>query len=130
MPVPRYIQITGCEHQLYCVMKVTQGDSLTCFVYGIRPKVDLEWKVHSKETKVSFLQQKHSVSQNGDNYDITLTSKIAVIPTTMDRVTVECHVVGPNAEIFNLSATMDILIPHGELICSCKYASHLNCLVV
>ncbi|XP_071851517.1 uncharacterized protein [Apostichopus japonicus] len=112
MPVPRYLKVAGCDFQQYCVLKVNQGDVLTCSVHGIRPEVNLEWRVHEPNTKVSFLQENHRVQPSGDNYDVTLTSTITFTPATENRVTVECRVVGTNADIFNLSQTIDLLIPN------------------
>ncbi|PIK41169.1 hypothetical protein BSL78_21980 [Apostichopus japonicus] len=112
MPVPRYLKVAGCDFQRYCVLKVNQGDVLTCSVHGIRPEVNLEWRVYEPNTKVSFLQDNHRVQPSGDNYDVTLTSTITFTPATEKRVTVECRVVGTNADIFNLSQTIDILIPN------------------
>ncbi|PIK43852.1 hypothetical protein BSL78_19294 [Apostichopus japonicus] len=80
MPVPRYLKVARCDFQRYCVLKVNQGDVLTCSVHGIRPEVNLEWRVYEPNTKVSFLQENHRVQPSGDNYDITLTSTITFTP--------------------------------------------------
>ncbi|PIK55939.1 hypothetical protein BSL78_07167, partial [Apostichopus japonicus] len=108
-PIPAFPVVDGCNHQQYCVLEKEPRDQLTCSVLGIRPEVSLEWRAFRQETPIVFTQHVLKVTKEGDGYDVSLTVNFDITLTAQDKITVECHVVGDNSELFGLSTKVDLL---------------------
>lgn len=113
-PFPTFPVVEGCSHQQYCVLEKQVKDILRCTVLGIRPEIQLEWRTFRDDSPITFTQQQLTVTQNGDLFDVTLTTGFDLSSTSHDKLTVECRTVGKNAELFNLSTKLDILLVNGK----------------
>ena len=108
-PVPAYPIITGCNHEQYCVLKTESTGTLTCTVKGIRPQVKLEWKILRSEDEhvITFSKDEVTVEDNGETFDVTLTSAFVWNDGSRDRLTIECTVPSSNEWNFHLTTKID-----------------------
>ncbi|PIK62864.1 hypothetical protein BSL78_00198 [Apostichopus japonicus] len=113
-PMPAFPLVDGCNYQQYCVLEKEPRDVLTCSVLGIRPDVTLEWRAFRQETLIVFTQHAFKVTQKGDVYDVSLTVNFDITVAAQDKITVECHAVGENSELFSLSTKVDLLFNNGK----------------
>lgn len=113
IPIPGYPVVEGCTHKQYCVLDVGYTGSLTCSVRGIRPEVELEWRVyHEDSTKmISLHDQQLKTTSNDETFNVFLTTHFTTKETAEKKLTVECRVMGSNAKHFNLSSKIDLLFP-------------------
>ncbi|PIK36063.1 putative NLR family CARD domain-containing protein 4 [Apostichopus japonicus] len=113
IPIPGYPVVEGCTHKQYCVLDVGYTGSLTCSVRGIRPEVELEWRVyHEDSTKmISLHDQQLKTTSNDETFTVFLTTHFTTKETAEKKLTVECRVIGSNAKHFNLSSKIDLLFP-------------------
>ncbi|PIK41882.1 hypothetical protein BSL78_21279 [Apostichopus japonicus] len=112
--MPAFPVVDGCNHQQYCVLEKELRDVLTCSVLGIRPEVTLEWRAFRQETPIVFTQHAMKVTQKGDVYDVSLTVNYDITVAAQDKITVECHAVGENSELFSLSTKVDLLFNNAK----------------
>ncbi|XP_071852649.1 uncharacterized protein [Apostichopus japonicus] len=111
-PIPNYPIIDGCTQDRYCVLDVNYNEILRCAVKGIRPEVDLEWRVYHDDSAqmITFHGQKQLKTKSIDGtFDIILTTEFTVKDTSNDRLTVECRAVGTNAKLFQLTSKAELL---------------------
>lgn len=101
--------IEGCNRQQYCVIEVQRGGNITCSIYGIRPAVQLQWRSYDKETDIHFNGEHIKTIQNGDTFDISITTSFKITSTIAERLTLQCLTVGKNSELFQFSTKLDIL---------------------
>ncbi|KAJ8041330.1 NLR family CARD domain-containing protein 4 [Holothuria leucospilota] len=111
VPDSSYPVVEGCENQNSCFLEVEHEGTLTCAVKGIRPQVELEWKVVYKDTshKISFTKQQLTVKDNGHSFDVSLKATYFTNLRYENIITVECTVSGPHATLFDLSRRVDLL---------------------
>lgn len=107
IPVPVYPVVKGCKYKRNCVLEVHRKGTLTCSVNGIRPEVNLEWKVSSKtqSRSISFFDHKRVTTTSGETFNITLTSSYSV--GSVKQVTVECGV--SDGDIFPVKSRVQLL---------------------
>ncbi|KAJ8051008.1 Protein NLRC5 [Holothuria leucospilota] len=94
-PVPAYPLVNGCDHQQYCLLEVKREGFLNCTLLGIRPLVDIEWKVfhHGDTDLISFRQQRVTIIENGETFNVTVTTSYLSRVDSLDKITLECGVV-------------------------------------
>lgn len=111
-PIQRWPSISGCEGERHCVLDLGNEGMLTCYINGIRPEVQLLLRplYHSSPVIITFYNQKTRVKSNGDTFDITVTTSFSATNPTKNRIAVECKAIGPNADLFNLSVTIDLWV--------------------
>ncbi|KAJ8050450.1 hypothetical protein HOLleu_03660 [Holothuria leucospilota] len=111
-PTPLHPLIEGCNRQQYCALETNLQGSLTCNVYKIRPQVQLQWKTYydSDSSLISFTNQHSTVKQNGETFDISLTTTFHVLQDSIKRVSIECTV--PDEEMFDIDvmARVDLMM--------------------
>ncbi|KAJ8050519.1 NLR family CARD domain-containing protein 4 [Holothuria leucospilota] len=109
-PVPPYPVVDGCAHHPYCALEAEREGTLTCTVHGIRPHVQLEWKTFydSDAASISFTNQKMTVTDNGETFDVIYWTEYRVHLRTRVRLTVECKV---SEDFFSgLSTKIDLVL--------------------
>ncbi|KAJ8048891.1 NLR family CARD domain-containing protein 4 [Holothuria leucospilota] len=111
--VPSYPMVEGCNPVQYCTLELPQSGHLKCTVTGIRPQVSLKWSViqETESTMITFSDQQIEVTNNGDTFDVSLTSMYNVKDVTVTRITAECKVSGSNEEIFDFPFKFDLHFP-------------------
>lgn len=114
-PVPRYPVVEGCSHHHCCVLTTESEGKLTCKLTGIRPVIQLKWKVfHSNAAgDLSFFNEKLTITQNGEIYDVFLTAYFRLNDKSKSKLTVECAGYGMHAEMFGLSTKLDLMFVIG-----------------
>ncbi|KAJ8049594.1 hypothetical protein HOLleu_02403 [Holothuria leucospilota] len=114
-PDPAYLIIDGCDQQQYCVLEVQAKGSLTCTVKQIHPQVKLDIKEAFEQSSndLSFYDKSLTAKENGDTFDVILTSKYNYIGAAGSRVTVNCRVVGTNIDVLHLSTNFELLFING-----------------
>lgn len=114
-PTPPNPMISGCEDKSHCLLDASNEGMLTCYINGIRPEVQLLLRplYVVPSTTISFYNQKTNVKINGDTFDVTVTSQFLAKTAQDSRVSVQCKVVGPNDELFDLSVQIDIWVRAG-----------------
>lgn len=82
---------------------------------GIRPIVDLEWKIsgRSRKSLVIFVENVTTVTPTGDTYKVVLTSMYFLQEVLTDELLLECRVAGPYSNLFNASKTEIVLYNTG-----------------
>ncbi|PIK51341.1 putative NLR family CARD domain-containing protein 4 [Apostichopus japonicus] len=116
-PSPLYPVIEECKQRgNNCTVYAKFGDSLTCTIHRIRPKVHLVLQAYQKDSPVTFELQQLFVEQNGESYDVSISSVIQLLPQyeysfRESRVTVECRVIGPYEDLVYKSSKLDLLLP-------------------
>ncbi|KAJ8049517.1 hypothetical protein HOLleu_02296 [Holothuria leucospilota] len=110
-PDPAYLLIDGCDQQQYCVLEVQSQGSLTCTVNGIYPQVNLDIaKVFEQSSNaLNFYDKSLTARENGDTFDVILTSKYNYDGDVRSRVTVNCKVVGTKIDVLHLSTNFELL---------------------
>lgn len=116
-PVPENLNIEGCAHHQYCVLEANYEGSLTCTVKGIRPRVELELTTFREDDapSISFVNQQETVKDNGETFDVTITSKFYLRDVTLTRLTIECRVKNSNGLSIGLKTTLDLLFKKENL---------------
>ncbi|KAJ8018776.1 GTPase IMAP family member 4 [Holothuria leucospilota] len=116
-PVPPYPVIDGCNHPQYCVLEVQNGDVIRCSVFGIRPSVQLHFRVlhGGLEPSVTFSNRNVTVASNGNTFNIALTSEFHSNLQFQTRITIACDVSGPDKGPFKLSTNIDLLFINRQL---------------
>ncbi|KAJ8049797.1 hypothetical protein HOLleu_02701 [Holothuria leucospilota] len=107
--VTAYPIIDGCAQEMCCVLKAELNGNLTCKVTGIRPMVELEWKVFddSYEGYITFTNHRLTFIDNGETFDVTLTAAYSTVSDSLtERVLVECYV--SSKSLANLSTQVDL----------------------
>lgn len=112
-PVPAFPVVVGCNNQRYCVLHVSNGNFITCKVFGIRPVVKLEWIAFPPTDAFSFLDQTHIVEQRNDAYDVSLTSRVVLSTPSKHRTTVKCSVEKSSSHTFEMFTAIDLLFENG-----------------
>ncbi|KAJ8031733.1 NLR family CARD domain-containing protein 4 [Holothuria leucospilota] len=110
-PVPTYLVVNGCDPYQYCVLEGDHQGSLQCLVRGIRPLVELQWKTFhdSDAAAISFTNQQLTVKDNGNTFDVTLTSTYNLKDESRDRITVECTLRKEDKPMFDLTSKLDLM---------------------
>lgn len=111
-PTPPNPMISGCEAKSHCLLDAGNEGMITCYINGIRPEVQLLLRplYVVPPTTISFYNQKTNVKINGDTFDVTVTSQFLAKTAQDSRVSVQCKVVGPNDDLFDLSVQIDIWV--------------------
>lgn len=114
-PNPPYLIISGCETQRYCYLEVETRGTLSCVVRGVRPEVELKWKIpYERSARISFSNQQTEIKDNGDTYVISITTDYVAEPVLgNNRLTIECTVSGKYAYLFELSGKAELLFTVG-----------------
>lgn len=109
--VPAYPIVKGCSLSQYCVVEGQMKGNLTCSVTGIRPPVQLEWRIvfEHQSSLITFTEREVIINQNDDVFDVRLSSTYRIQPST-DRVTVECAVADTNIEALQKATKFDLLV--------------------
>lgn len=109
--VPAYPTVKGCSLSQYCVVEGQMKGNLTCSVTGIRPPVQLEWRIvfEHQSSLITFTEREVIINQNDDVFDVRLTSTYRIQPST-DRVTVECAIADTNIEALQKATKFDLLV--------------------
>ncbi|KAJ8046173.1 hypothetical protein HOLleu_04767 [Holothuria leucospilota] len=111
-PVPEYPLVNECnDTSADCIVRVNQTGTLTCFVTGIRPIVELEWRVSSENasTMIEFFEDVVTVKNSTETFDVYLTSKFVLKSKTSTRLTVECKSVNSEWVTLNLSRKVELV---------------------
>ncbi|KAJ8019357.1 hypothetical protein HOLleu_42088 [Holothuria leucospilota] len=116
-PVPTYLVVNGCDPHQYCVLEGGHQGSIQCTVNRIRPLTDLQWKTFydSDATAISFTNQQLTVKDNGDTFDVTLTSTYTVKDKSRDRITIECSLKEEDGPLFELTTKLDLIFVEGNI---------------
>ncbi|KAJ8018729.1 hypothetical protein HOLleu_43124 [Holothuria leucospilota] len=110
-PSPPHPMVAGCNKRQHCVLEKLEEGNLSCSVSGIRPEVQLEWKVHDSSETIEFIHQRLIVTENRESFDITLFSQYRVSTDDLPRkVTLICKTAGPGSEIFKEETSVALLI--------------------
>ncbi|KAJ8018041.1 NLR family CARD domain-containing protein 4 [Holothuria leucospilota] len=111
LPVPPYPVIQGCNHEQYCVLEVQREGSLTCTLTGIRPRVQLDLKAfnHQLSQGIEFFDKQLLTNDNDGTFDVSLTSQYRVTETEINKVTIDCRVIGTEIDHLQLATKFDIL---------------------
>lgn len=111
--VSSYPVVSGCPMSRYCIIEGRTEGHLNCSVTGIRPSVQLELRTYYKEKSslISFTERQVIITPNNDVFDIHLTSKYRIQPSSTKRVTLECAIVGTSIEALKVSTIFDVLSP-------------------
>ncbi|KAJ8021067.1 hypothetical protein HOLleu_40830 [Holothuria leucospilota] len=104
-PVPPHTVVEGCQHSLYCNLKADDEGYLTCTVKGIRPKAQLEFKTfnESDSSLITFINQQMFAKDNGETFDLTLTTEYRVNDKSSEQLSIECKVSGLHEDVFNIT---------------------------
>ncbi|KAJ8023818.1 Immune-associated nucleotide-binding protein 12 [Holothuria leucospilota] len=110
-PNPPYPVVEGCNHGQYCILEARREGNLKCSVFGIRPKVHLEWRsLHGhKLSSISFHRPNLTITKKGGTFDVALNTRYRLERRYTNRLTIECIVAGQNANIFNISTKVDLV---------------------
>ncbi|KAJ8018853.1 hypothetical protein HOLleu_42932 [Holothuria leucospilota] len=116
LPVPPYPVIQGCNHEQYCVLDVEREGSLTCTLTGIRPRVQLDFKAfnHQSSQRIEFFDKHLLTNDNDGTFDVFLTSQYRVTETEINKVTIDCRVIGTEIDHLQLATKFDILFMSGS----------------
>ncbi|KAJ8019403.1 hypothetical protein HOLleu_42044 [Holothuria leucospilota] len=116
-PFPRYPVVHDCENQGNCVLEKQREDVITCSVYGIRPEVNLEWKIlHGREEFPHFFSNHNlTVTKDENTFDIFLTSVFQSTVEYEERMTIECKISEPMAMLFPISSKVVLSFTEGKL---------------
>ncbi|PIK47018.1 hypothetical protein BSL78_16108 [Apostichopus japonicus] len=112
-PNPPHIIIEGCTPPQSCVLEVKQEGNITCSVLGIRPEVELMWKSQYDTNDFSLSGQEVKSNEREGSFDVFLSGNFKFEATFADEITLECLVVGSNADLFHMSTKVK-LIPKFE----------------
>ncbi|PIK46266.1 hypothetical protein BSL78_16873 [Apostichopus japonicus] len=112
-PNPPYIIIEGCTPPQSCVLEVKQEGNITCSVLGIRPEVELMWKSQYDKNDFSMSGQEVKANEREGSFDVFLSGNFKFGANFADEITLECLVVGSNADLFHMSTKVK-LIPKFE----------------
>lgn len=117
-PDPGHIVVDGCSYNHYCILRARYEGNISCSVYNIRPEVKLEWRTAHETTasKISFDSRVITKTHHGDTLDITETSTFVLHDRTVERLPIECTLVGPNAHLFELTTNVDLLFDAGKIV--------------
>ncbi|KAJ8018997.1 hypothetical protein HOLleu_42680 [Holothuria leucospilota] len=110
-PGHSYPFVQGCLNTPQCILQVKEEGNLTCSVDEVRPKIQLEWREISKDEKPSILfeRQQSSVKENGETFNISLTSSYILDIQKNGTITVECVVKEEFTNIFHLETQVFLL---------------------
>lgn len=117
-PVPNYLVVNGCDPHQYCVLESDHQGSLQCTVNGIRPLIKLKWKTfYDRDTAaILFTNQQLTVKDNGDTFDVTLTSTYNLKDESRDRISIECTLMEEDEQLFELTTKLDLMFIEGNLL--------------
>ncbi|KAJ8048742.1 NLR family CARD domain-containing protein 4 [Holothuria leucospilota] len=111
-PYPRYLVVDGCDVGQDCTLEVHPEGSLTCSVKRIRPRLRLDFRPLNDKasTFILFYDKNITVTENGDTFDVSFTSKYSVKDSTKTRISIECALIGSDINILSLSTKLDLVI--------------------
>lgn len=91
--------------------------SLTCELKGIRPQVQLDWRtfLESDANSISFTNQRVTVKEIGETFDVTLTSTYLLMDRTRNRLAIECKITKSDEKLFYSTTKLDLLFIEGIL---------------
>ncbi|KAJ8030568.1 NLR family CARD domain-containing protein 4 [Holothuria leucospilota] len=126
-PIPNYPVVKGCNNDQYCVLETSKRGNLTCTIGKIRPLVQLEWGIFDTNSanQISLLPREQVIRTNGETFDISVSTLYEIHTNLLNRLTLECRVVGSNLEVFHLSTKFDLLFSNDAIYSSSteKYTS-------
>ncbi|KAJ8019219.1 NLR family CARD domain-containing protein 4 [Holothuria leucospilota] len=116
-PQPPYLMVEGCNFEQHCSLEVKYEGSLTCSVKAIRPQVQLNWRAFYDRDidSIHFTSHQLQVKENGEKFDVTLTTMYHVIDESRDQLTVECVITETNEMVFDMSTKVDMLFVKEEV---------------
>lgn len=109
VPLKAYPVVDGCPQESECSLTVKRNDTLRCTLKGIRPAVNLEWRVNEPDSGLRFVKERLVVQMTGDVYDVELSSQFTV-SNLPRRMAIHCIAIGANIDLFNISETEVILL--------------------
>ncbi|WP_411026540.1 hypothetical protein, partial [Salmonella sp. s54395] len=68
------------------------------------------FRAHQEISPIEFKQRQLKVDKTGERFDVTLISTFKIHRFLESRLTVECRVTGQNADLFDLSTKLDLLL--------------------
>lgn len=113
LPNPPNLIVEECDGYQSCNINSGWEGNLTCSIFGVRPKANLQWvllPMFSSEA-ISFREQKVKDFFHDDVYDITLRTLYIVENIAESLVEVECRATLEIAEMPFLSTRVELLLP-------------------
>lgn len=99
------------------MLEVEKEGNITCSVYGIRPEVELQWSYYSQDTDGLVIKgEQRKSTQNGNTFDISLTTNFIFSSTFKGRITIECIIVGKYFDLFPFATKLDLLAIYGKFL--------------
>lgn len=113
-PLPAHLTVDGCHNHQYCVLDGYSEGNLTCILKFVRPPVQLEFKQlfaqHSES--INFYNKTLSIVDNGETFDILMTSNYRFNGDGNSKLTITCKVADEMIPQLRLSTNFDIWFVH------------------
>lgn len=115
-PPKAYPIIDGCTSSTHCILELPENGNIACFVYDIRPQIELEWVFSLEEdSPISFTSTKLVVQNNRETFDVSLTTHYHASAMSGNNLTIECKLSGPNAKLFDFQrAKVHLIFANGK----------------
>lgn len=124
-PTPSYPLVEGCHQQENCSLPLQEKGSLKCTLRGIRPQVQLYWKVLDKRSAplITFLHHRETVIKAGDTFDISISTEYRISTFTTENIAIECTVHKKDSVPLQLTTRIELKLLHAGSIAHPSEAS-------